>query len=463
MRLPVRTQRAERIEVIDRWVDEFRTVIGGDDLAWVCLPHLIIYLRSRFEGQYETSPVSAHRVEQIWSRERSNPVRETTVADGNLFFAFSENQRLAQAPIAARLGPEGRTPTDFTVSERRESELVAQAVELVEALLATARRQSLELPVKRRLLYRLFLRAVRDLSCWEALIDSVRPQSTTIGSTHSAATRSLTLVCRRAEVPCVYVPHAPMLSEARLADLPVDLAGVRGPAEASYYAEHGADAQRITAIGNPGVNPSAGGPPDAGGGLPVFALPTDDDWALERLVALVHAALGDGVIASPHPRADRAALRGLLPQDWEVWEGRTFELLQQGPPALIQASSGVGLEGLQLGIPTIELAFPGERPNYPYLSDSVVSSVSTAEELRAAVEAAARVSDEERNRIRAGAQAWVCDAGPRAAEAGEALVRRAGAEGTATTPVWDAWRTPPAKRPVGLSAEPSGDGASSLA
>jgi hypothetical protein len=462
MRLPVRTQRAERIEVIDRWVNEFRTVCSGDDLAWICLPHLIIYLRSRSEGQFETSPVSAHRVEQIWSRERSNPVRETTVADGHLFFAFSDNQRLAQAPIAARLGGESLTPTAFTVSERRESELVAQAVKLVEALLVTARRQSLELPVKRRLLYRLFLRAVRDLSCWEALIDSVRPQSATIGSTHSAATRSLALVCRRAEVPCVYVPHAPMLSEARLADLPVDLAGVRGPAEASYYTEHGADAERIAAIGNPGVDPSTGSPPDAGEGPPVFALPTDDEWALERLVALVHAALGDRVVASPHPRADRSALETLLPHGWEVWEGRTFELLQQGPSALIQASSGVGLEGLQLGIPTIELAFPGEGPNYPYLSDPVVSSVSTTEELQAAIKAASQVSHEERHRIRARAQAWVCDAGPQAAEAGEALVRRAGAEGTAAAPVWDAWRTPPAEPRVGLSAEPSGDGASNV-
>ena len=439
MRLPVRDKRSERIEAIDRWVDEFRGACGDDELAWTCLPHLLILLRSRADGSHEPSPFRTRQANDLWNRVRTDATRPTTLVDDHLFFAFSANQRLAQAPIAERLGPERAAPTELAVSDRREGELMGRAVQLIESLIAIAREHSLELPVRRRL-YVLFFRAVRDLTCWEALLESVRPRSVTIGSTHSAASRSLALACLRAAVPCVYVPHAPVLTEARLADLPVDRAALRGPAEVSYYVERGADGSRIAAIGNPGVDAAEPELERADDASPVFALPTDDDWALEQLAAVVEAALGDGVIASPHPRADRDALRELLPASWELWEGRTFELLRQEPPALLQASSGVGLEGLQLGVPTIELAFPGERPNYPYLSAPEVISVSTSGELRQAVEAASRLDSAARERIRDRACAWVCAAGAEAAEAGAELIRRAAAEGVAAEPVWDAWR-----------------------
>jgi hypothetical protein len=464
MRLPVREQRAERIETIDRWVDAFRAACPGDELAWICMPHLIIYLRARFEpGHHETSPVSAHRVEQIWTRERSNPLRPTSLSDGHLFFAFSENQRLAQAPIAGRVGSERPSPGQVSVSRERESTLVARSVELVEILIATARRQSLELPVKRRLLYRLFFRAARDLSCWEALVESVRPRTVTIGSTHSAAARSLAMTCRGAGIPCVYVPHAPVLGEARLADLPVDFAGLRGPAELAYYAEQGADAGGMAAIGNPSVDPvEVTRPGETGELAPAFALPTDDAWALEQLVALVEEALGDRVLASPHPRADRDGLRALLPKGWEVWKGRTWDLLRRGPPVLLQASSGVGLEGLQLGVPTIELAFPDEEPNYPYLRDRSVQTVSTADDLRDAVEAADRIGASERDEIRRRARPWVCAVGDEAAQAGAQLVRRAAAEGVGDEPIWDAWGPESGGAPKRIS-DRFADGASNVA
>jgi hypothetical protein len=167
------------------------------------------------------------------------------------------------------------------------------------------------------------------------------------------------------------------------------------------------------------------------------------------------------VLASPHPRADRDALRAILPKGWGLWDGRTFELLRRGPPALVQASSGVGLEGLQLGIPTIELAFPGEEPNYPYLRDRKVQTVSTADDLRDAVEAADRAGASERDEIRERARAWVCAAGDHAAEAGAQLVRRAAAEGVGAKPIWDAWRPESRGDPDRFSGRLA-DGASSV-
>jgi hypothetical protein len=233
-----------------------------------------------------------------------------------------------------------------------------------------------------------------------------------------------------------------VIADTRLVDLPVDFAALRGPAEIELYAELGADRSGLEAIGNPAVDL-----PDAAPGLrrdgPVaFALPTDDDWALRRLVELVHEALGGDVIASPHPRADRDGLRAIVPAEWELWAGRTVELLREGLPALVQFSSGAGLEGLQLGIPTIDLRFPGERPNYPFLEDARIASAEGVGDLRGGVAAARGFPEQKRDELIALAAQWVCAGGDVAAGAGAELLDGAAAAGPAARPVWDAWRLP---------------------
>jgi hypothetical protein len=195
----------------------------------------------------------------------------------------------------------------------------------------------------------------------------------------------------------------------------------------------------MAAVGNPGVDV----PPESPDPLnedPAFALPVDDPASLEVLVELVREALGDGVIASPHPRTDPSEARRALPSGWQIWEGRTFALLHRGPTALIQASSGTGLESLQLGIPTIELGFPGERPNYPFLEHPEVPVVSTAEDLRAAVEGAKYGRDDRRAALRAWASGWVSASGGAAAKAGTEQILRAVELGLRPQPVWDAWK-----------------------
>jgi hypothetical protein len=147
-------------------------------------------------------------------------------------------------------------------------------------------------------------------------------------------------------------------------------------------------------------------------------------------------------VASPHPRADRDELRATLPEAWRIWEGRTFDLLREGPPALIQASSGTALEGLQLGIPTIELGFPSERPNYPFLEHPEVAVVSSADELRDAVAAAQAVTPEAREALRDWAAQWVSASGAPAAEAAAGLIEEAADRGPTGSSAWDAWKRP---------------------
>ena len=58
------------------------------------------------------------------------------------------------------------------------------------------------------------------------------------------------LAAREAGIATVYIPHAPVISDARLVDLPVDYAGLRGPAEVDHYEALGAPGERLAVVGN---------------------------------------------------------------------------------------------------------------------------------------------------------------------------------------------------------------------
>ena len=145
-------------------------------------------------------------------------------------------------------------------------------------------------------------------------------------------------------------------------------------------------------------------------------------------------------MVAPHPRADRDALRQLCPDGWEIWAGRTYELLQAGPPVLIQASSGVALEALLLGVPTIDVSFPGALPPYPLIREPHVHVASSSSELEAALaEARLDGSDPDRRaRIVEWAKGWSHPSGEEAAGGVAGVLRSALSEGP-RGPIWDTW------------------------
>jgi hypothetical protein len=452
--LPRREQHLERLAANDRWIDDWFRATRGEEIAWICAPHVLVYLLRPAEGTFVTEPASRRRAEVLYNRERNRPPRGSKLAGGHLFLAFSANQRLSQDPIAAELGSEEQTPADMETPHQRERELFDRALAVIEELIGAARRQSLQLPVKRRRLYQIVLGSARELAWWETVIAELVPRSVVVGSTHSFSCRALALAARRTGVPSVYVPHASVLRDASLCDLPVDHAALWGPAEADYYAGFGAARAGMEAVGHAGLTIADDVPAQRQQRV-AYAVPGYDPTVHPALAALIADALGDEVIASPHPRADRAEVRAALPAGWSLWPQRTIELLRQRPPALLMWLSGVGLEALHLGVPTIELAFPGEPPNYAFVRPPHVPLVSDSAALRQAVRAAAEADDRQHERLRDYATEWISATGPNAARAGAESLERAAAAGPRKAPVWDAWGEESAPRRSLAAANPS--------
>ena len=439
MRLPSRASLHQHRAAVQEWIAGFNLGREGDDLAWIGLPTLAALFQNRGLDPVAVQPLDPERRRSLIERSHPASVGEWSTASDLLLVAQTENQRRVLGPIAQCLGPIDPVP-EADPPPALDRDLTVRAVELADDLIASAQAAPIELPGEPIVLYRTMLRAARALVACRAMLEAVQPKGVVIASAHSNAPRALALAARHAGLPSAYVPHAPLIANLQLADLPVDVAALRGPLEVERYEVAGARADGLVAIGNPAGPPPAAAPAQGEGeGLAAFALPTDDEWALERLVELVHAGLGDEVVASPHPRADRERLAELLPAGWTVWDRPTAELLQHGVPALIQASSGAGLEALQLGIPLIDLRFPDAPPNYPYLADPRIPSVAGADELREAVAAARQLPPAQRAELRELARGWVVTEGEEAALAGAAELQRLVAAGQRDEPVWDSW------------------------
>jgi hypothetical protein len=131
-----------------------------------------------------------------------------------------------------------------------------------------------------------------------------------------------------------------------------------------------------------------------------------------------------------------------FPKEWRIFTGRTYDLLRAGPPVVVQHSSGVALEALHLGIPVIELSYPGKATLYPFIREPHVRFASTSAELSAAAAAAsAEARDAGRREALVGwARKWASPTGAEAGERAVALVERAVAEGP-RGPIWDPWRS----------------------
>jgi hypothetical protein len=154
---------------------------------------------------------------------------------------------------------------------------------------------------------------------------------------------------------------------------------------------------------------------------------------------VIREALGTEVTVGRHPKADPEVVRDAFPGEWRIFEGRTYDLLRAGPPVVVQHSSGVALEALHLGIPVIELSYPGKPTLYPFARQPHVRFASTSGELAsAAAAAAADAADPARRQaLIAWAHKWSYPSGAQAAERMVALVERAAADGPPGA-IWNA-------------------------
>jgi hypothetical protein len=417
-------------------------------VAWVAGPWLLAEAQTRAGIPYrEPEPIGEQRLRL--ELRRSNlaslvdwPIRGMAAGPA-LLLPATENQERVLRPIAELLG-EVTEPRRVRARRRRAAELGREAIDSWRRLLAAMRESGTTAPWPAVGALRTLLASARFLAYAETAVPALRPAVLVLGSTHNGAERAFARTARDAGVPTVYFPHAPALSEARINDLPVDYAGLRGEREIDLFAERGADTGGLEVTGDPAI--SAEEPPRINPELPpVLAVSPVTPENLAQQIDLVRAAAGDDVILSPHPRSDPRALREMAPPGWRLFEERTHSLLRQGPPVLIQRSSGVCLEALQLGIPTVQLSFPGDVAGYPLIAEPAVRSASSTEQLADAIERGREAALDEgaRRTLIEWARQWAWPLGDEAAELGAGLVRRAQSEGPRPEPIWDAWRDGP--------------------
>jgi hypothetical protein len=218
------------------------------------------------------------------------------------------------------------------------------------------------------------------------LFAAERPALVLVASQHNSATRAVLAAARDTAIRTAYIPHAPVAENWWYRDLPVQHALLRGAAEVEFYRAAGVDTTRLAVVGDPSVDEPTDPPPPRDEPV-MFATtpaPPDDLLAMFRVVA--EANLG-AVEVAPHPRMDSADLREISPPEWTFNPlASTYDrLATQGAAALVQYSSGVGLEALGLGVAVVNLVNPGREPNYPYLNSPHVANVSSSDELRTAI------------------------------------------------------------------------------
>lgn len=354
------------------------------------------------------------------------------------FVWTSENQRRTLEPLAQALGatprprrPPGRWGPGLLSGARR-----ARAAAL--RLVTSGEEAGLDLasvPVSRAA-----SRASRAMAVAPEVLRSSR--LLVVASQHDPAIRAFLHVAESIGESSVYLPHAPLASNPLYADLPVGWAGLRGEAEVDYYAALGADRGRLRAVGNVTLG-EAFEMPDIDPNIPiVFAVSPVAPELFAPQVELLRSTIDRPVLVAPHPRSDIRRLRRQIPRHWEVWAGgRSWNLLLKGPSTVIQFSSGLAWEALILGIPVIELHFPGLPPNYPLIAEPHVFFASDHHELADAVQKAQRRSMDHSQRaaLVRWAQSWCRDVGVPATQQALALLREARDHG-AQPRLLDGWR-----------------------
>lgn len=272
----------------------------------------------------------------------------------------------------------------------------------------------------------------------EALFRSRRPAVLLIANQAETAMRGAILTARRFGIPSVLVPHAPVARLKWNPDIPCDYVGLRGTGEADYYRAMGCAPDRLTVIGNPASDVFEYSTPATRCGPGIFAVPAESRQVLEKIIELLASGTSQPLLVTPHPRSDLDELRAMLPPNWTLSAGgRTLDLIKQGPPFLIQCSSGVAWESLACGVPTANIVL--DKPSYyPFFDDQqLVRPLSNAADVRSFVEDP-RDSSEDRARRASYALHWCERDGKQAAQAGAELVEKAIAEGVKGA-ILDGW------------------------
>lgn len=429
-------------------VDPLVHRLEPDALPWVLRFALIraVAKGTTQAGRRDARHPSARMAERL-ARESVAAVlgHRPAIACSNdvMFVAITRNQVRALSPVYQSLSDDNRLWSAPTRLRPRYSDVVQRLPEVQRLATTVAGEPALAGSVGPSTVWREALLAASHIAAFSRLLGEVRPRVVVVANQHFAPNRAILRVARESGVRTVYIPHAPVATNAAYLDLPVDLALLRGPQESHYYQENGVRSSRLLSVGTPSLpgNVHTSAAPTRAIHPPVFAPSPLPETDLRELLDLVISSTRNFVV-SLHPAMGRSTEALFTERGCQVDRGgSTWALLCEGTPALLQSSSGVGLEALATGTPVIDLTFPGRAPNYPYIRSPHVTQVSDTAALVRALARAAEDSSQAQCAadLAAWAGRWTKPHGEEAARRAIDAIRRLADVGTdSLEPVFDA-------------------------
>lgn len=352
-------------------------------------------------------------------------------SDNNLWSWSTLNQRRAFGTLISDdvLPPHHKIPKLGT-SPRRWIRTRREYATLINSI-------SIPVNINPHILQALILKARVAFDRAETILSSYSPRSVIVSSQHSVGARALIYTARERSVPSIYIPHAPVSRHPHYADLPFDVVTLRGPREANFYSALGADPSRLQITGAPGV-PGIQRRRHLNSGSIVVAPSPWGAATLTAFMACLRDASLEHLTICPHPRNSRRLLRRLAPQDAQIIHNeRTINFLAHRGDVVIQHSSGIALEAMQMGIPVIDICLDKEPPLYPSIEEPMVRFAHSPEELIETVKESLAEPLVSRERRRRWANSWCSSTNGEAAAAVKLVVDQAEPSSTA---VLDGWR-----------------------
>ena len=251
--LPDRSSEADRDARLRDWLRDRARDHHGDRLAAVTLPYLAALFRA---GTCVAPPANGRAPGLLRAYEdlkARTALRTPFYEAGDVLLAFATvNQARAVREPVRRFGELGRLRATrpswraLRAHSRRGRMLGGELVDtLDESLLPPGL-------TTREIVYGCLVGAAM-LSLAEAAVRARRPRVAVVSSAHGLAARALAMCAREQNLPSVYIPHAPALADAELADLPFDYAALRGRGEVEHYAGWGVDPGRLAVAGDPSI------------------------------------------------------------------------------------------------------------------------------------------------------------------------------------------------------------------
>lgn len=416
------------------------SIEGVNDAIWAALPDITLKMATTQTPQPSRARRPAEWIDHL--AHATIPSRGPSLTQvGSVLFASTGTQTdRVLRPIWEALGKVVRQPRSVLLpglSPRRVAAASMVASRSVRELRSWCMRAGLPEPPE--LASEVYKAEIYRLRAESLALTGNGVTTLVVATQHNSITRSITRALASNGISTCYVPHAPVANNPWYRDLPVHYALLRGPAEVDFYSNLGAiSSGRLLVVGQPGTERAATPRADTADHIVYAASPRPPERLMSD-VAVIQHAVDRPVEVCLHPRSDPSTC-DLFPPGWTVHPpGSAMRVIRKrGAHALIQHSSGVGLEAMKAGLDVIDLCPAGHLPNYPYIAPPHVQIVHNSRELRSALDAVSHRKENAADRA-SYADQWTTMWDSDATAAAIAALLRISATPTASTLLLDSW------------------------